>query len=306
MPSRPLTDALDAADVTWAPDVPLAKRTYWRVGGPADVLAEVDTVAQLAAVQLAAAEAGIAVTVLGNGSNVLVHDDGIRGLVIRLGGALADTAVVDGLLVAGAGLRLTVLLARAARHGWPGLEPLAGIPGTVGGAVWMNAGTSLGEIGDRIAWVEVVQTDGAVVRLDADACGFAYRHSAFPPGAIVARAALRLDGDVPESLAAMRTFLDRRKATQPLDKPSCGSTFTNPPGDHAGRLIDAAGLKGFAIGGAQVSEKHANFVLNLGDATADDIAQVIRHARTTVRDRFGVWLTPEVQLLGPWASDALG
>jgi UDP-N-acetylmuramate dehydrogenase len=298
--AEPVARALDAADLPWAADVILAERVWWRAGGPADALVTASTVDQLSRLQAIAAEHGVDVWPLGAGSNVLVSDRGVRGVVVELAGELADTAEQDGALVAGGGLKLTVLLARAKKHRWPGLEALAGIPGTVGGAVRMNAGTSLGEIADRLLRAELVLRGGEVVTRDRADLGLRYRHSALPPGAVVSRAWLRLDGDFDASLERMTTFLARRKATQPLDKPSCGSTFANPPGDTAGRLIEAAGLKGFRVGDAEVSEKHANFVLNVGRATAADILAVLRHVEATVLDRFGVRLEREVQLVGTW------
>ncbi|HMV68618.1 MAG TPA: UDP-N-acetylmuramate dehydrogenase, partial [Myxococcota bacterium] len=216
-------------------------------------------------------------------------------------GALADVTAEDRTLLCGAGLRNTVLLTRAARHGWTGLDALTGIPGTIGGAVRMNAGSALGEIGDAIVEVDVVLPDGALLTLPHAALGLRYRHCELPDGGVVARARLRL-GDEPYDVAEarMRAFLDRRKATQPLDQPSCGSTFRNPPGDTAGRLIDAAGLKGLQIGGAMVSPKHANFIVNTGDATAADVLAVIRRVQAEVEARSGVRLAPEVEIVGAW------
>lgn len=297
-----IVNALAATGARVAVDAPMDKRTTWRTGGPADLLVTASTVDQLAGVQRAAHAAGLPVVPVGAGSNLLVADAGVRGIVVQLDGALADTAVEDDRLVAGAGLRLVVLLARAAKAGWPGLEALAGIPGTVGGAIRMNAGTSLGEIADRLVDVDVVHADGRVERLPATALGLRYRHSDLPPGAIVARARLRLDGDAAASAARAAEFLAKRKASQPLDLPSCGSTFTNPPGDAAGRLIDAAGLKGATIGGAQVSPKHANFLVNLGGATSADLAALVCHVQDVVEARFGVRLVPEFQAIGDWGS----
>lgn len=293
-----LAQALAEAGLDVTPEAPLAKRTTWRVGGPAEVLVAVASVAQLAAAQRVASALGAPVVALGAGSNVLVADSGVRGVVVQLTGALADTAVDEGTLVAGAGLKLVVLLARAAREGWAGLEALSGIPGTVGGAVRMNAGTSLGELGDRLLEVEVVLPDGTVRTLAHRDLGLAYRTSTLPLGSIVARARLRLDGDPATSAARAADFLARRKATQPLDLPSCGSTWRNPPGDHAGRLVEAAGMKGFTVGAAQVSPRHANFVVNLGGATAADVLGVVGAVEAEVHHRFGVNLEREFQRLG--------
>ncbi len=170
----------------------------------------------------------------------------------------------------------------------------------------MNAGSLLGETAELVRGVTVVLAGGEIRQLTPDELAFSYRHSSLPAGAVVASAELTLtDEDVPGRLARRQAFLARRKATQPLDRPSCGSTFTNPPGDHAARLIEAAGLKGTRRGGAEISTKHANFFVNLGGASAEDIRWLIAHARCTVRERFGVWLEPEVRLLGDWPQDAL-
>jgi len=289
--------ALVEAGAKVTADAPLHKAAFWRVGGPAEHLVEVHTLDQL----VIASQFEGPVTVLGRGSNALIHAEGIPGLTLRLRGELADLKGGR----AGAGLWLNVLLNRLDKSGLAGAEMLAGVPGTVGGAVVMNAGTSLGEISDIVESVTVVTRDG-VVEIPGAECGFGYRTSALPRG-VVAFADLRFCEDPDGSRAAdRRAFLERRKATQPLSQPSCGSTFTNPPGDYAARLIDAAGLKGHRIGGAEISEKHANFFLNTGDATAQDIAALIRHARRVVFERFGVDLEPEVKLLGPWPHDALG
>ena len=171
----------------------------------------------------------------------------------------------------------------------------------------MNAGTHLGEIGDRVRQVEVVGPEGHAERLPASALQFSYRRARLPPGAIVTRAWLQVDADpeqVEEHRAAVRHHLERRKATQPLDQPSCGSTFKNPPGDAAGRLIDASGLKGARVGGAQISEKHANFFINTGDATAADIYALIVRTRQVVFEQHGVVLEPEVHAIGAWPQGA--
>lgn len=277
--------------------VPLQRLCYWRVGGPADMLVDVETLEELQAV----VRDGLPITVLGRGSNALVHDDGVRGIVLRLKGELAELDLATGRV--GAGMWLDVLIRRLTEAGVAGAEPFIGIPGTMGGAVVMNAGTTLGEAKDVVEEVTLVLSDGEVLQLPVEDCGFGYRTSALPPRSIVAFARLHL---VPDDSPERRvSFLARRKATQPLSKPSCGSTFTNPPGDHAGRLIEASGLKGYRIGGAEISSQHANFFLNTGGATAADLAALIRHARAVVLDRFGVLLHPEVQLLGPWEEGAL-
>lgn len=298
-----LDGALETLGVKVSPDARLDRLVYWRVGGPAERLLDISTVAQLQGVMAL----GEPVTVLGRGSNALVHDDGVPGLTLRLGGELCELNLISADRAwVGAGLGLTVLINRLDKLGLAGAEPFAGVPGTVGGAVVMNAGTTLGEAKDLVEAVEFVLPGGELRQVPAEALAFAYRHAELPPGAILTRALLRLiTEDVDARIAQRKALLERRKATQPLDLPSCGSTFTNPPGDFAGRLIEAAGLKGAQIGGAQVSPKHANFFVNTGDATAAQLAALIRLARREVLRQFGVLLTPEVRLIGPWPDDAL-
>lgn len=295
-----------------AKDAPMSKHGYWRVGGPADLLVDVHDEVQLAAVM----DTDLPVTVLGNGSNLLVADAGIRGIVIRLRGNLRALAFRDpsgpsglvdtlqaplGLAVVGAGIMNTVLLNKLDKMGLGGLGCLAGVPGTLGGAIRMNAGTRLGEIGDKVAFVRVMLPDGSVSNLTPDAIDFSYRRATLPLGAVVTRVGLWVSRAIhQEEREQIREHLEYRKNSQPLDQPSCGSTFKNPPGDAAGRLIDAAGLKGSTEGGAQISEKHANFFVNTSDATAMDMYTLIKRARDTVSAQFGVTLEPEVHAVGDW------
>lgn len=282
--------------------VSLAKLGYWRLGGPAQVYVEVGTAEALAGLL----SLGAPITVLGNGSNLLVSDRGIPGLTLRLTGDFRGLEVDrDGWLAwAGGGLLNAVLLRRLASQRLGGLACLAGVPGTVGGALRLNAGTALGEIGAAVRAVEVALPGGAVEVLPPASLGFAYRRATLPPGAVVTRALLAIGPEgFDEEQAAIAHHLARRKATQPLDLPSCGSVFKNPPGDFAGRLIEAAGLKGEVRGGAQVSPRHANFIVNNGGATAADVLALIRLARDTVAARFGVALEPEVHAVGAWSPE---
>ena len=256
--------------------VPLAKHTSWRTGGPADTLfvpADRDDLAAFLR-QLPAAEP---LTVLGLGSNTLVRDGGVRGTVVVLHNPGAAVAVVDGLVYADAALASPKLARFAANHGCAEAEFLAGIPGSVGGALAMNAGCYGGETWRYGARVEVVTRDG--------------------------RFAVRLpEGDAAAARARIKDLLARRIAAQPLSLPNAGSVFRNPPGDHAARLIESCGLKGFALGGVRVSEKHANFIVNpRGAGLAADIEALIAHVRATVRDRTGVDLEPEVRIVGEQA-----
>jgi UDP-N-acetylmuramate dehydrogenase len=304
--THPYTDELAAIGIVAEADAPLHKRVWWRVGGRADLYAEIGDLDGLVAARRWASARAVPWFLLGNGSNLLVSDAGIRGLVVRLVGALADATAESDHVVAGAGCRNAVLLARAAKNGWTGLDALAGIPGTVGGAVRMNAGSLLGETGDTLVDVQVLDAAGVLRTVPKDALALGYRHCALPKGATVVQARFARSSEDPVAVEArIRTFLERRKATQPLDLPSCGSTFRNPPGDAAGRLIEATGLKGFRIGGAEVSPKHANFIVNHGDATAADIASVIVHVQARVQAVHGVALVPEVERVGDWSSFAV-
>lgn len=296
-----MLEALKRTGAVVQKDAPLNKLAYWRVGGCADYLVEVSTLESLQAVM-----ALTPVTVLGNGSNTLIHDEGVRGVLLRLKGELANLAIDGTEAVAGAGMMLTVLLARLDRAGLAGAEPFAGVPGTVGGAVVMNAGTTLGEAKDLVRSVTLVMPGGESQTWTAEQLSFAYRHATLPPGAVVATAELMLSKDeVTEKRQRRKELLQRRKQTQPLDLPSCGSTFTNPPGDYAGRLIEAVGLKGHRIGGASISSKHANFIVNHGESSAQDILDLIRLARTEVFKQTGILMEPEVRLMGPWPQNSL-
>ena len=285
-------------------DEPLLKRTWWRVGGPADGSIDVATTGELQQVVRAAHATGCPLTVLGNASNVLVADLGVRGLVVRLVGGLADVRDVGGgQLELGGGLKLVGFIRKAPAAGWTGLEMLAGVPGTVGGAVAMNAGTRLGEIGDVLVSVGLVLPDGSLRIVPAEELDIRYRHGGLPEGAVVAWARVRYGHVNPqESQRLIDEHLAYRAATQPIDVPTCGSTFRNPPQRSAGQLIEASGLKGFRIGEAQVSLKHANFIENRGGASAKDIRRLIGHIQQQVWVAHRVLLEPEVQFVGDWSD----
>ena len=292
--------ALSDAGVALALDEPLVKRTWWRVGGPAEAYAEVGSAETLARALRVAHTHEVPVFVIGNASNLLIGDRGISGLVLRLVGELARLdAPEPGRLMLGGGLRLVSLLRTVQREEFAGLEMVAGIPGTVGGAVRMNAGTRLGEIGDRVSHVDVLRGDGRSEIWSAARLAFTYRQCSLPPDAIVCAAHVSLtDLDPAKSRELIAEHLDYRARTQPTDVPTCGSTFRNPTGDSAGRLIEAAGLKGFTIGAARVSDKHANFVVNEGGATARDIRAVIEAVQARVLDSSGIELRREVHYAG--------
>ena len=284
-------------------DAPLAARTSIRVGGPADLLVRPADVDDLVACLRAAGEAGVGVHVLGGGANTLVADRGVRGVVLRLPPDLVGERLDPPQLLLPAGLPTARVVQRAHGLGLIGAEFLRGIPGTLGGALAMNAGTRAGEMADVVTHVEVATAEGPR-EIPARELGFAYRTCLLPPGAVVVRVGLFLrPGDVAAAARRMDEEWERRAASQPLDLPSFGSTFRNPEGDAAGRLLEAAGLKGHRIGGAEVSTRHANFVVNVGGATARDVLALVRLMRDRVRERFGVTLETEVRLVGDFAED---
>jgi UDP-N-acetylmuramate dehydrogenase len=284
-------------------DAPLAARTAIRVGGPADLLVRPADPDALAALLRACRELAVPLTVLGGGANTLVADRGVRGVVVRLPQDVAPETEHGEMLLLGAGAPTTRLPIRAHARGLVGCEFIAGIPGTLGGCVAMNAGTRLGEMKDVVERVELATADGAGF-LDAAALGFAYRTCVLPPGAVITRIAFRLrPGDVAGSAAAMAADRAQRRRTQPLDRPTFGSTFTNPPGDYAGRLIEAVGLKGHRVGNATWSDVHANFVVNLGGATARDVITLVKLARSRVQETFGIRLETEVRIVGELLAD---
>ena len=244
--------------------------------------------------------------VLGGGANTLVADAGVRGVVLRLPPDLAPEEARGETLLLGAGQPTSRLWIRGHALGLVGMEFVAGIPGTLGGALAMNAGTRIGEMKDVVRRVELATADG-VGFVDAGALGFAYRTCRLPAGAVATRLELALrPGDVVASERTMQEDRERRRRTQPLDRPTFGSTFRNPPGDFAGRLIEAVGLKGHAVGGARWSDVHANFVVNAGGATARDVSRSLRLARARVEERFGIGLEPEVRLVGEFADVDVG
>lgn len=280
-------------------DEPLSRHTSWRVGGPADRYFEPADRADLVAFvqQLLPDEP---VLWLGLGSNLLVRDGGFRGTVIALHGALALFHVeAPSLLYAEAGVHCARLAKFAEKHQLAGLGFMAGIPGTVGGALAMNAGAWGGETWNAVAQVEVLKRSGHCEWLDPAPFTIAYRSVTPPPdvlGFLAAR--FTVDADDGRHAEATRAALAKRKATQPVGKPSAGSTFRNPPGDHAARLIEACGLKGYRIGGAQVSVQHANFILTEDGARAADVEQLIQHMHDTVKRQTGIALEAEVKIVG--------
>jgi UDP-N-acetylmuramate dehydrogenase len=278
----------------------LSRLTTIGTGGPARFLAEPATLGELEELLGWAHEHGHAVAVIGLGSNVLVHDDGVDALVLRLVGSLAEVLVEEQTLSAGGGATNAVCLHRARDAGLGGFEFASAIPGTVGGGVRMNAGAYGRDFRAVLVDALLVSAQGCRTA-GADALGLAYRHSELRPGEVVARVRLRLEPRERSAIKAdVAALLSQRKATQPTNRRTFGSVFKNPPGDHgAGRLIEQCGLKGHRIGGALVSPRHANFIENAGGASSADALALIAEARRRVKESFGIELEHEVRLLGP-------
>ena len=278
-------------------NAPLGPLTWFRVGGPAEWLvrpADLDDLLLL----LRDAPPGLPITVVGAASNLIVRDGGVRGIVLRLGGGFARIERDGDALIAGAGALDATVAEHAAEAGLSGLEFLSGIPGTVGGAVAMNAGAYGAEIKDVLDWAEVATPTG-LLRLSAAELAFAYRRATLPAGGIVTRARLRATlADAAAIAARMARIRDSREATQPVRARTGGSTFKNPPGAKAWELIDAAGCRGLTRGGAQVSEKHCNFLLNTGGATAADLEALGEEVRARVLAHSGVTLEWEIKRIG--------
>lgn len=281
-------------------DERLNSYTTFKIGGPADYFATVHTAQELAGLLRLGHGAGLRVYILGNGSNLLVSDSGVRGLVIQLAGEF-ETFTRDGQVVrAGGGHNLPKLAVQVAKQGLTGLEFAVGIPGTVGAGLVINAGAHGGELIQVVTSATVVWPDGRLEELPAAQLGLRYRGSDLQgTGVVVTSVTLQLaDGD-PQAIAAkVNHNLEYRRRTQPLLQPNAGSIFKNPPGNFAGGLIEAAGLKGTTVGKAQVSEKHANFIVSLGGATAADVLQLMALVRAKVEQEFGVRLVNEVQIWG--------
>lgn len=299
--------------------VPLARHTTFRTGGPAEYWIRVSTRAELIAAVNWGRRRGLAVMILGNGSNILVADEGVRGLVIenhtvQVRELAAVTGPGDQLRVqAESGVSLPGLANGLARRGWSGLEWAIGVPGTVGAAVVTNAGAHGSAIADTLLRAEILDGDGRRRWWLAAEMQYDYRTSCLKSprtpaqtGAVVLQAEFALQrADPAECIARMNRYTEHRRRTQPTE-PSVGSMFKNPPGDYAGRLIEAAGLKGVQLGQVQVSPVHANFFVNLGGATCAQVMELVRHVQAVVLDKFGVELVLEIQLVGAWPGASTG
>ncbi len=276
---------------------PLAKYSTFKIGGLADIYLEPANIDELLNLIKYLKGKGVDFIILGNGSNVLISDEGFRGAVINLEFGLNFIRIEDEYVVAGAGVKLARFVDFCIENGFKGVEMLAGIPGTLGGAIIMNAGAYSGEISDYLVDVDVIR-DFELTRLEKKECGFGYRTSNLTND-IVVRARFKFpSGDIEEMKKIRREILIRRNQTQPVNFPNAGSIFKNPPGNFAGKLIEEAGLKGVQIGDAQISEKHANFIINKGNATAKDVLELIKLAQSKVYEKFGVKLELEIRLIG--------
>ena len=277
---------------------PMSAHCAFRIGGPADLFAQPATEAEAQALLAFLRDRGVRPVFLGNGSNLLVRDEGIRGVVVHIGPALGHIHRAGDSLSAGAGVTLARLAVFAREQGLGGLEFAHGIPGSLGGGVMMNAGASGGEMAHVVSAVRYLDADGTVAET-ADA-GFAYRHSRFEDsGELILGATLALRPDDPAAIhERMQALWQKRSASQPLDRPSAGSTFKRPAGGYAAAMIDEAGCKGLSVGGAQVSEKHAGFIVNTGGASCADVLALMALVTDAVYRRFGVTLEPEVRVIG--------
>lgn len=279
-------------------DEPMSRHTSWRVGGPAETFfkpASLDDLSRF----LQQLDAATPIFWMGLGSNLLVRDGGMSGVVIAAAGVFNDLERIgDQLVRAGVSVPCTRLARQCIRWEFGPSEFFAGIPGTVGGALAMNAGAHGGETWERVKQVKTIDRFGVIRDREPGDYKIAYRSVTGPTDEWFVEATLEFDPNVNASMETLKTMLDQRKTTQPLGLPSCGSVFRNPPDDHAARLIEAAGLKGYRIGGAEVSDKHANFIINRSEASASDVESLIQHVQETVAKVHGVKLVHEVRIVG--------
>ena len=292
---------LEKIPVLW--DEPMKNHTSFKIGGPAAALCVPKDRRQLRELVGFVQREGVDSWYIGNGSNLLVSDEGLNGVAILLDSSFDGEIELDGtVLLAPAGKKLSAVCAAACAAGLTGLEFAYGIPGSVGGAVYMNTGAYGGEMKDRLLWVEYLAPTGEIVRLEQEQLSLSYRHSRFMEegmqGSCIVRAAFGLQrGEKAAIQSEMDRILNQRRQKQPLEYPSAGSTFKRPQGAFAAQLIDECGLKGFTVGGAQVSEKHAGFVINTGKATCADVLELTRQVRECVQEKTGYLLELEVRQL---------
>ncbi len=278
---------------------PMSQHTTFRIGGDADCFLQIENVEQLKKIQRYLQQLEIPYFVLGNGSNLLVGDEGYAGVILEIADKMKEVKVMGNLIVAQAGAPMSKIARIACENGLTGFEFAAGIPGTIGGGVVMNAGAYGGELKQVVTLVRVVDKEGNLLELDNETMEFGYRTSAIKHQPFtVAEVHIQLQEGEPEQIKArMDELAVKRREKQPLEYPSAGSTFKRPEGYFAGELIMKAGLRGYQVGGAQVSEKHCGFVINKGNATAADVKQLIAHVQETVKACYGVELEPEIIML---------
>jgi UDP-N-acetylmuramate dehydrogenase len=281
--------------------MPLAELTSFRIGGPADLFVNVEDESELMHAKAAAYRASVPCFCLGAGTNLLVSDRGMRGLVVRLGDGFAKIKIDDMKVVAGAGAAFGTLVEVVVDRGLEGLEFGEGIPGTVGGGLVMNAGAFGGEIAKVVTLVHGVTEAGDAIALTKDEVKFAYRRTELPQRFVITRVDFELaHGDRERLMERVAELKAKRASRQPRGVPNAGSIFKNPPGNFAGKLLEGAGLKGTRLGGAAFSDQHANFIVNLGGAQAAEVLALIDMARNKVKEQSGVLLEPEVRLVGDW------
>ncbi|MEI8134256.1 MAG: UDP-N-acetylmuramate dehydrogenase [bacterium] len=277
---------------------PLAPYTTFRIGGVAKIFVEPRNAEDIILTKQFATENSLPLFILGNGSNVLISDDGWDGIVINLETGFNELSFEDDIVTAGAGVKMATFVDFAIRQGRKGVEMLAGIPATLGGAVWMNAGCYGGESSDTLLDVTLIR-DNKQITLTKSECGFRYRHSGFEQGDVLIRARFKMPGGDSVELREIKLgHLKHRNDVQPVNLPNCGSVFKNPKPEFSAQLIEAAGLKGTQIGDAQISPMHANFIVNQGGAKAGDVIALMNLARKKVYEMKGIILEPEVQLIG--------
>lgn len=295
-----LKDLLSKENICFVCDEPMKKHTSYRIGGNAKILSEPKTAEQIAFITQTCKDFGIPYYIIGNGSNLLVSDNGYEGVIIKISKNFSDIKISDNILTTSAGALLSAVAKKAAAHSLSGLECESGIPGCIGGAVYMNAGAYGGEIKDIAKTVTYLLPNGSISSLDGTDCLFGYRKSIFNTnGGIILSCKFCLEHKNKEEIYEKMAELSRkRREKQPLEYPSCGSAFKRPEGYFAAALIEQAGLKGYSVGAAQVSEKHTGFIINRGGATADDIIKLTDHIKNEVFKKFGVELECEMKMIG--------
>jgi len=281
-------------------DAPMNEFTTLKIGGKADILVQPESAEQIHILTEKANEEGVGVTFIGNGSNILVRDNGVRGLVIKIGPMFAKTYVEGDIITAECGISMARLASIATENALTGFEFASGIPGTLGGGIVMNAGAYKGEIKDVVFEVTALLPDGTLRVYKGDELDFSYRHSIFTDSnMLVVEARLKLNkGDREQIIERVNELSAKRRKTQPLEYPSAGSAFKRPSNGFAAAMIDESGLKGYSVGGAQVSEKHAGFVINRAGASARDVEELLSNVREIVHAHCGTWLEPEIIIIG--------